>query len=180
MWLLRKDSHAHYEQLMRPHLKRLYQLAYRYTRQQDDAEDLVQDLLLKLYPRLQELQAIDKLGPWLARVLFRLFVDHARHDRRSPIDFTVEDSAIYETHEIQQAGPPAVVNTQLTHELLDAALNRLKQEDRLLVLMHDVEGYTLQEIQDIVDAPIGTLKSRLSRSRKKLRDIITGMEPNPV
>ena len=98
VWPFRQDSHAQFERLIRPHLKRLYSLAYRFTGQRDDAEDLVQDLLLKLYPRLEEMQAIDKLSPWLSKVLYRQYVDQYRRKQRSPISFMNEDEeAVYDT-----------------------------------------------------------------------------------
>ncbi|TNF35939.1 MAG: RNA polymerase sigma factor, partial [Gammaproteobacteria bacterium] len=67
-WSRKQSSHDQFELLLRPHLRRLYNLAYRFSGNRDDAEDLVQDVLLKLFPRLHEMQAIEKLGPWLARV----------------------------------------------------------------------------------------------------------------
>ena len=59
----RSGPHNQFEQLVEPHLERLYKYAYRLTGQRDEAEDLVQDLLVKLYPRLEEMKQIDKLGP---------------------------------------------------------------------------------------------------------------------
>ncbi len=180
LWPFSKNSHSQFEQLLRPHLQQLYRLAYRYTGHRDDAEDLVQDLLLKLYPRLQEMQAIDKLGPWLSRVLYRLFVDQYRRHQRSPIDFTDDEQSVYESHESDEVDPVEVTHTQITNTVLNAALGRLKEEQRLLVLLHDVEGYSLQEINQMIDVPIGTLKSRLSRTRQKLQDIINKMEPHSL
>lgn len=178
MWPFNKDSHTQFEHLLKPHLNRLYQLAYRYLGDRDDAEDLVQDLLLKLYPRLEEMQQIEKLGPWLSRVLYRLFIDQYRRDIRSPIDFTDEEDSIYRIHASHDPLPEDIVNNMSTHELLTTALDELKEEYRVLILLHDVEGYNLQEIEEMTGITIGTLKSRLSRSRKKLRKIINAMEPN--
>jgi len=178
VWPFRKDSHTQFEQLVRPHLKRLYSLAYRYTGQRDDAEDLVQDLLLKLYPRLEEMQQIDKLAPWLARVLYRQFIDQYRRKQRSPINYMDDEEAIYETQASDVAEPAEVVNSELTQDMLNNALNQLNEDQRTLIMLHDVEGYSLQEINKITDVPVGTLKSRHSRARSKLREIIRIMEPN--
>ena len=83
---------------MRPHLQSLYRQAIRYTENRDDAEDLVQDLLLKLFPRLDELERIDRLPPWLARVLYRLFVDDFRRRQRSPIEPVDDEQQLYQNH----------------------------------------------------------------------------------
>lgn len=179
-WPFRQDDHSQFEQLIRPHLKQLYRLAYRYTGKRDDAEDLVQELLLKLFPRLEEMKEIDKLAPWLSRVLYRQFIDHLRRQQRSPIDFMDEDDASYESHSSQTAEPSEVVNSELTRELINIALEKVNENHRILVLLHDVEGYSMPEISEIIDVPIGTIKSRLSRARNKLREIIIEMEPNAV
>lgn len=177
LWPFRKDSNSQFEQLLRPYLKHLYYLAYRFTGQRDDAEDLVQDLLLKLFPRLQEMEHIDKLGPWLNTVLYRLFVDQFRRQQRSPVDFSGDDF-IYQTHASEVTGPSDRVNAELIRNNIYNALEKLKQEQRILVLLHDVEGYSLDEINQMMDIPIGTIKSRLSRARAQLREIIKYMEPD--
>lgn len=179
VWPFGQDSHAQFERLVGPHLKRLYKLAYRFTGQRDDAEDLVQDLLLKLYPRLEEMQAIDKLSPWLAKVLYRQYVDQYRRKQRSPISFMNEDEeVVYETHASDAAGPAERANAELTQGILSDALDKLNEDQRVLVMLHDVEGYGLPEISNMMDIPVGTLKSRLSRARAKLREILLIMEPN--
>ena len=177
VWPFNKDPHAQFEALVRPHLKHLYHLAYRFTGQRDDAEDLVQDLLLKLFPRLEEMQAIEKLGPWLSRILYRQFVDLHRKQQRSPIHLIDNEEAVYETHASDMAGPSDTVNAELTQNILNQALEHLTDDQRALVMLHDVEGYSLQEINQIMDIPVGTIKSRLSRSRAKLREILHKMEP---
>ncbi|MFQ5488882.1 MAG: RNA polymerase sigma factor, partial [Gammaproteobacteria bacterium] len=74
----KRADQAHFERLLRPHLEQLYRLAYRFTGNATDAEDLVQDLLIKIYPRREELKQVEKLRPWLARVMYNLFIDHKR------------------------------------------------------------------------------------------------------
>jgi len=172
------DTHKQFEVLVRPHLKKLYNLAYRFTGNRDDAEDLVQDLLIKLYPRLEEMQSIEKLSPWLSRILYRQFIDHIRRNKRSPLVYMENEEAVYETHESREAEPSTVVNSELTLEYLNNALNELSEDQRLLIVLHDVEGYSLQEINEMTDMPVGTIKSRLSRARKKLREIVHIMEPD--
>src|SRR2546427_11926419 len=74
-----------FEDLLRPQVEYLYRLAWRFTGSVADAEDLVQDVLLKLYPRTRQLVDIERLRPWLARVLYREDVDLVRQRARSPI-----------------------------------------------------------------------------------------------
>jgi len=171
-----QSEHDNFEQLVQPHLNRLYKLAYRFTGHRDDAEDLVQDVLLKLYPRLQEMQKIEMLGPWLSRVLYRQFIDKLRSQQRSPVQFTDEEQSYYESQADSAQLPAELFESRLTQEALQQALDELSEDMRILVMLHDVEGYTLQEIHQMLDVPVGTLKSRLSRARTKLKEILSQME----
>ena len=177
-WPFKQDSHAQFEQLISPHLRQLYNLAFRYTGNKEDSEDLVQDLVLKIYPRLQEMKKIEKLAPWLARVLYRPFIDQFRRHQRSPIDMMDEENSVYETHASNTPEPEEQVNTTLTRELINTALDKLSENYRLLILLHDVEGYSIAEISNIIDVPEGTIKSGLSRARLKLRKLVRNLEPN--
>lgn len=181
LWPLRQSQHAQFEKLLRPHLSRLYKLAYRFTGQQADAEDLVQDVVLKLYPRLKEMQKIEQLEPWLARVLYRHFIDRVRVKQRSPL-YLVDDEYVLDEHEDEIhkdefSGPAENVEATLLQNRLQDALNQLNEDQRTLMILHDVEGYTLNEIHTMLDVSIGTLKSRLNRARSRLRELLKNMEP---
>ena len=77
-----KDQHASFDALIRPYLDRLYRLSYRLAGSKDEAEDLFQDVLIKIYPRMDELIDIDEPGSWLCRVLYNHFVDNRRRYQR--------------------------------------------------------------------------------------------------
>jgi RNA polymerase sigma-70 factor (ECF subfamily) len=168
-------SAAQFEGLLRPHLEFLYRLAWRFSGSVADAEDLVQDMLLKLYPRAAQIASIEQLRPWLARVLYRQYVDLVRRRARSP-----EEPADLEALEAAAAledGPESRAERGELRARLLAALDGLNAEQRAVVVMHDVEGYSLEELESILDAPLGTLKSRLHRARERLRARL-GLEPS--
>ncbi len=181
LWTTQPTEQDQFEALLQPHLKQLYKLAYRFSGQQHDAEDLVQDVLLKLYPRLKEMQAIEKLGPWLARVLYRHFVDKLRSKQRAPLQLVGDDEAqIIEDYSEPSPGPAGSKERALLQSQLQDSLSQLNEDQRILVILHDVEGYTLQEIHTMYDVSIGTLKSRLNRARGRLRELLKKMEPFEV
>lgn len=165
--------------LVRPHLKPLYRLAYRLTGNVHDAEDLFQDLLLKVYARLDELHRVEKRRAWLARVLYTLFIDGQRRAARSPLHLVV-DNADGEETPLQERPPDALHgNEPEAAALRDAeqqrllrALERLSEEQRTILMLADVEGFTLSEMETILDSPRGTLKSRLHRARARLRELL--------
>jgi len=178
LWPFRKDPHAQFEVLLSPHLDRLYRLAYRLSGQRDAAEDLVQELLLKVYPRLDEMLQIEQLAPWLSKILYRQFIDQYRRQKRSPLDYTDDQQTLYDNSASNALDPAEVSNNSLTATLLSQALRKLNADQRELVMLHDVEGYTLQQISELQETPVGTLKSRLSRARSRLREILHPMEPD--
>lgn len=165
--------------LVRPHLRSLYRLAYRLTGNAHDAEDLLQDLLLKVYARVDELRHIEKRRPWLARILYRMFIDDRRRAARSPLQLVVDNDDGVETP-LQEQPPETVSDNEpeaaairdgLQHRLL-RALARLPDEQRTILMLADVEEFTLGEMETILDCPRGTLKSRLHRARARLRELL--------
>ena len=169
-WFSRGADSSNFEQLISPHIDYLYRLAYRFTNNRLDAEDLVQDLLVKLYGRREEVAGIEKLRPWLAQVLYRMFLDQVRQNQRRPIS----DDADIDIGEFEHPdrGPAQLLEQAITQERLQVAYGRLNQDQRALLALHDIEGYTLLELETILETPVGTLKSRLHRARKRLREYL--------
>jgi RNA polymerase sigma factor (sigma-70 family) len=160
--------------LVRPHLPSLYAFAYRLHGNRDDAEDLVQDVLTKLYPRTRELAELRDLRPWLHRVLYNQFIDGARRDRSRP-QVAAPDQAEYEIED-PTGGPEGHVDHAELSARIEHALARLDHDQRALVVLHLMEGRTLEELVPVFDVPLGTLKSRLHRARTRLKQLL-GVEP---
>ena len=167
-----KSADQTFQSLVHPHLDLLFRMAYHWTQNQDDAEDLVQDVLIKVVNRVDEMAAVDKLGPWLIKILYNRHVDLFRSRSRSPVDMAddVDDHGILtsEPEESLAHHEAADLQTQLNNALL-----QLSPVQRDIVLMHDVEGYTALEVAEIMEISVGTVKSRLHRAREKLKSILS-------
>jgi RNA polymerase sigma-70 factor (ECF subfamily) len=165
-----------FEERVRPHLDRLYRLAWRFTQSAEDAEDLVQALLLKLLPQAARLAEIEQPGPWLARSLYYLYIDQVRQQRRADerLGTRVHDVDALEAvvDEVCESPEQATERERLGRRL-EAALATLSPEHRALVALHDIEGHTLEELARLLEVPIGTLKSRLHRARANLRWLLS-------
>lgn len=170
-----------FEVLIAPHVDHLYRLAYRFTRSTAAAEDLVQDVLIKLFRIQDQIAGLDRPRPWMARVLYREYVDRWRRDRLAPINFSDLDpeEGDPDRAEAQNAGeadPDAsperdAISTELREQLTEA-IATLSEDHRAVILFHDVEGYTLDELATVMNLPIGTLKSRVHRARARLREVL--------
>ena len=161
-----------FEALIRPHLDQLYRLAYRLTGAVADAEDLLQEVLIKLYRRRDELQDVGVLSPWLRRVLYNQFVDDRRRNARKRLVSLEDRRAEVEDVPATGRGPEAEAVHSFDRRRLTEALEQLSVEHRTVLLMHDAEGYKLEDIQEITGVVVGTLKSRLHRARGRLRALL--------
>lgn len=157
--------------LLRPHLAALYRLAYRFTGRQHEAEDLLQELLTRLYARSEKLDAIDSLRPWLARALYHLFVDERRRWARNPLKHASDADDGEGTLKLRESSqnPEFRVEMSLLMQNLEELLVQLPEEQRAVVLLKDVEGYELQETASILGIALGTAKSRLHRAHLHLQ-----------
>lgn len=168
------DSTEVFERVVRPHFDRLYRLSWRLCNSRAEAEDLFQEVLIKAFAKLDELVDIEQPGAWLGRVMYNLFVDqHRRFQRRR---LNVVDEGQLPGAGIAELGggnDPVRENEREEKFLrLDRALAELSDEHRIVVLLHDTEGYKLAEIQELTGIPVGTVKSRLHRARARLREIL--------
>ncbi len=176
---MRDMRNGDFELRVRPHLELLYRMAYRFTGQSADAEDLVQELLFRLYRRQRDLSHIDDLQPWLIRSLHNLFVDRWRHSQRTPFghlhpqpwEDLFEESGGSDTPEAE------IRNAELRRKVL-CALYEISEEHRAVLVLHHMEGRDLPELAQLLDLPIGTLKSRLFRARRSFRKALE--EGNPL
>ena len=175
-----KNSRQHqFTQLLRPHIDLMYRMAYRWSRSEQDAEDIVQDVLIRLADRVEEMQGIEQLRPWLLKCVYRRFVDAHRSQSSSPIS---TDSALYSSANDDEEGYQSVTQSfadshddfaqMLESDALASALESLEDAHREVILLHDLEGYSASEVADIIKEKIGTVKSRLHRAREKLKNIL--------
>lgn len=172
-----RNKSRRFEKQIRPHLANLYRYAQRLTGSADDAEDLVQELLLSLYRKDINLDSLENAATWLLKSLYHQFIDFTRKQKRNPGSPNPEplDTLINEMPDEHTRAEQLAERTALQRQI-QQALTHLNPEQRALVVLHDMEGFVLSELELILDTPLGTLKSRLHRARQTLREQIF-MEP---
>jgi len=160
------------------YMNQLYAAAMRYTRNPEDAQDLVQDTYAKAYTSFHQFEPGTNLKAWLYRVLTTTFINNYRKDQRRPqtSDSELEDWQLAEasSHTSDQGkSTEDVVLENLPDSDIKNALAQIPEEFRMVVYLADVEGFSYKEIAEIVGVPTGTVMSRLHRGRKQLREKLT-------
>jgi RNA polymerase sigma-70 factor (ECF subfamily) len=170
----RQNKQPSFTALIRPHLDRIYRLAFRLTGNRDDAQDLVQDVLLKLHGQRERLAEVDAVATWLARVTYNQFIDNLRRykSRRLALVDDPVVSADPDQAPAAEASTEDLVEGEFTINRVLAALDQLSDDHQLVIKLHDVEGYTLTEMVEITGIPLGTLKSRRQRARERLQKLL--------
>jgi len=156
-------------------MDQLYAAALRYTKNPEDARDLVQDTYLKAFNSFHQFEEGTNLRAWLYRVLTTTFINTYRKDQRRPqlASGELEDWQVAEAQShTSDLGKSAEVEAleNLPDSDIKRALQEIPEEFRIAVYLADVEGFSYKEIADIVEVPAGTVMSRLHRGRKLLRE----------
>ncbi len=161
-----------FEQLFGPHITPLFKVAYQWTLNAEDAEDLVQELALKLVSRVDEMSSVDKLRPWLVKIMYRIFVDEFRRKQARPLAYEhlLEEDFLKSLTISDDSNPESdAMRMQLGLQLV-SSLKQLDKEQAATLFLFEVEGYSLKEIAEIQDVSEGTVKSRLHRGRKIMKN----------
>ena len=160
------------DDLLREQLPRLRRFAYWLARDRNGADDLVQSTLERALTRWGSLRDAAALKPWLFSILYRDFLSTRRRSRRYA-------SMLDHLHAGEPEEHPSAERHVAAQSALEA-LDRLPSEQRSLLLWVSVEGLSYQEVAEILDVPIGTVMSRLSRARQALRRSLDGEIRTPT
>jgi RNA polymerase sigma-70 factor (ECF subfamily) len=174
--VLSEDEKRRFQQDALPLLDPLYGAALRMTRNPADAEDLVQETMLRAYRSFDRFQAGTNLKAWLFRILTNAYINVYRKRQREPQKVSseqVEDFDLYQelhNHDSQfDETPETIVLDSLVDSDILEAIDDLPEQFRLAVVLSDIEGFSYAEMAEIMDVPMGTVMSRLHRGRKALQ-----------
>ena len=173
---LTEDEKKRFQQDALPLLDSLYAGALRMTRNPQDAEDLVQETMMRAYRAFDRFEAGTNLKAWLFRILTNAYINTYRKKQREPIKVSQDDAEEFDlyqelkNHDISYTrSAENVVLDELVDSDIVQALDDLPEQFRLAVLLSDVQDFSYAEMAEIMDVPIGTVMSRLHRGRKALQ-----------
>ena len=166
------DPSARFVRDVMPLVDQLYRAARRYTRNAADAEDLVQETIVKAYAGFHRFNDGTNVRAWLYRILTNTWISSYRTAQRRPDEVLSADvTEVWPNAGGHQSAEVAVLERMPDDEVRDA-LQALPEAQRLIVYYADVEGFRYREIAEILDVPLGTVMSRLHRGRANLRALL--------
>lgn len=169
-----RERRESFEAQMLPHLDALYRTAFAMTKNAGDADDLVQDTFLRAFQFFDQFQGGTNARAWLFRILTNLYINSYRRRTREPERVSydeLEDFYLYNRLSDAQTGgatgsPEEEVVQKVQIDAIREAIDRLPDEYRDTVVLADLNEFSYQEIADMLQIPIGTVRSRLSRGRR--------------
>jgi len=173
----RAGDGAAWEEIVQTYSRRVFNLAYRFTSRADSAEDLTQDVFVRVYRSLDQYNPKQgDLQNWLMRLARNLIIDDYRKRQRAPQDEIADD---LEDHKYHLRSADSSVQREMERRELgaqvQAGIDKLSQDLRTCVILRDIEELSYQEIVDLLKIPEGTVKSRINRGRIELAKILRRM-----
>ena len=165
---------AAWEDLVRVHTRRVYSICYRFTNSDAEAQDLTQDVFLRVFKNLKSFRAGQGLFVvWLTRLTRNLLIDHYRRTKLDRSTDSIEEQLpMLEEKTAMSARTDGLVAGREASEMLQAGLQKLSPELRETVILRDLEELEYREIAQVLNVPEGTVKSRLNRGRAELARVL--------
>lgn len=163
-----------WEELVKTYTRRVYSLCYRFTGSDAQAQDLTQEVFLRVFRALGNYRAGEgAFATWIMTLTRNLLIDHYRRTKQDRITDTIDkEGAELYRQEAPATRPDGLISGREASEILQAALQRLSPELRETVILRDLEEMEYREIAQVLKVPEGTVKSRLNRGRAELARIL--------
>jgi RNA polymerase sigma-70 factor (ECF subfamily) len=165
---------AAWEDLVKTHTRRVYSICYRFLCREQEAQDLTQEVFLRLFRTLKSFRAGEgSFTVWLTRLTRNLLIDNYRRTKQERVTTSIEDQLpVLEERSAGHSRADGLLAGREASELLQAALARLSPDLRETVILRDLEEMEYKEIAEVLNVPEGTVKSRLNRGRAELARIL--------
>ena len=166
-----------FEKLVEIYQSKVYNLAYKMFGNPEDASDLAQEALIKIYKNISTFKEESQLSTWIYRIAYNLYIDELRKRKKMDVQ------SIDEQYDDSNESRITIIDSQPTPEqhlenkektvIIHNAINKLSVEQRVAITLRDIDGHTYEEIAKIQNCSLGTIKSRINRGRSQLKEILS-------
>lgn len=171
LWLIeqsRKGNVDAFEELIKDYKKSAFNIALKFLRNVEDAEDVSQEALIKVFKNIKNFNMQSTFKVWMYRIVVNTCLDFKR---KKTIDAYPIDDVLNITGN-NNNNPDAMIEKNYTSEIVNLSINKLEDDFKTIIILRDIQGFSYNEISEILSCNLGTVKSRISRARKTLKDII--------
>ena len=166
-----------WETLMNTYAKRVFNMAFQFCGSRQEAEDLTQEIFLKLYNSLSKFDFTKNFTAWLLTLTKNYLIDEYRRTKWEKTQRDEFDERVLTQPSL--SGPEDTMVQKETRALIWAGLNRLSSEMRMAVILRDLQGRSYDEMAEILKLPLGTVKSRVNRARIALAEVLREKKGEP-
>lgn len=168
------DTEA-FELLISRHQKYIYNIALKYMKDPDDAYDISQEVLIKIFKNIEKFNMNSKFSTWIYRIAVNTCKDALRKKKEDVISINDEKSYVDAVEDNREAPERKLYKKEINQSIANA-LDELSVTYKEAIVLCDINGFSYQEIANILEIPVGTVRSRINRGRKKLRKILENTE----
>lgn len=158
-----------FEALVALHSRGVYNLALGYTGRHHDAEEIAQTVFVKVWKALPQFRGASAFSTWLYRLTLNACTDHYRRERKRRGDLSLDDPDLAPIRDAAPS-PEEIVIQREEEAILRKALAELPEQHRVILILREMDGLDYQEIAQVLELQVGTVKSRLARARRALRE----------
>jgi RNA polymerase sigma-70 factor (ECF subfamily) len=173
----RQGDELAWETLVRQFQARVFGLTYHYLRDREEARDVAQEAFIRIYRNLDKVEAAGNFTAWALRIARNCAIDRIRHRKARPGLDGAEINEEILVSESQHAPDAEAIDNE-RHRLLYRALDLMSDVNREVILLKDIQGLRQREIADMLEVPLGTVKTRSSRARVELARRILELDPS--
>lgn len=165
-----------FEELTSSYYTKVYNICYRMLNNSEDASEQAQETFIKVYKNIKKFKGNCSFSTWIYRIATNVCLDYLRKNKNkkdiSLEQNTFEDIKVKDRLISNNLGPEKVAEINAQRRAINQALSQMNEKNRLIILLRDFNGFSYEEIANILQSPVGTVKSRISRARAELRDLL--------
>ncbi|NJD03334.1 MAG: sigma-70 family RNA polymerase sigma factor [Ruminiclostridium sp.] len=168
---------AAFEQLIESYQKKIFNMALRMLGNYDDAGDLTQEVLIRIYKSIRSFKEQSSFSTWIYRITTNVCLDEIRRRKNRKVisldeEIKLDDGDMKRQIESDEPSPEETAEAEDLKKIVNDAIARLSEEHRIAIVLRDIQGLSYEEIAEVLKCPEGTVKSRINRARQALKNVL--------
>lgn len=169
---------AAFEQLVDSYQKRIFNIALRMLGNYDDAGDLTQEVLIRIFKSIKSFKEQSSFSTWIYRITTNVCLDEIRKRKNRKVvsldeEIKLDDGEMKRQFESDEPTPEETAEAEDLKKIVNMAIEKLNEEHRVVIILRDIQGLSYEEISEVLKLPEGTVKSRINRARQALKNILS-------